>query len=110
MMKRGITIGEADRRALQVHRIIHEIEQLPLVYLRINPENIRQPFVLGDKSDPSVFREFSVSDLLRLDLSRAKANGGTWSALFDLLRPPSPRLPRREFDAAADAFLLGKDE
>jgi hypothetical protein len=52
-MRRGlISIAEADRRALLFLKIVHEIEQLPLVYLNIKTENIktenvRQPIVLG---------------------------------------------------------------
>jgi len=113
MGKRFVPVRDADKRAIDLHLMLREVEQMPLIQLRVFKDE-KQPIVIHDRSDPinpNKWWTFSIDQFLRLDVERAKAEGGTALALvLSRKKPERPRLPQAEVDRAVSQFLSGEDD
>ncbi|WP_377830329.1 hypothetical protein ACFKHW_17365 [Bradyrhizobium lupini] len=110
MGTRFVPVRDADRRALELHFMLKEVEQMPLVHLAISIDQ-KKPILLQDKSDQHHWDHFSVDRFLSLNIEQAKAEGGTYQALVwsrkKMARPP---VPQAEVARAVDSFLAGEDD
>ncbi|SCB33304.1 hypothetical protein GA0061099_10058 [Bradyrhizobium yuanmingense] len=110
MGKRFVPVRDADRRALELHFMIKEVEKMPLVQLDIDISS-KTPILIQDKTDQHYWRHFTVDGFLTLSVEQAKAEGGTGKALiWSRRKPPRQRIPQSEVDRAADRFLAGEDD
>ena len=113
MGKRFVPVRDADKRALELYLALRDVENMPLIDLRVR-KNSKNPIALGKRdSDPDDWWTFTVDQFLSLDVAAAKAKGGT---AFDLIssykakKPASPRIPQAEVDRAVDQFFSGDDD
>jgi hypothetical protein len=112
MGKRFVPVRNADKRAIDLHLMIREVEQMPLVEVRVLDDS-KKPIFIGDRSDSDArwWRIISVDLFLRLSVEQAKAEGGTALALFcSRKKPEKPRLPQSEIDRVAHKFLSGEED
>lgn len=109
MGKRFVPVRDADKRALELHLMLSEVAEMPLIELRVHRDS-KYPIVIFDKSDREKWWHFTVDQFLRLSVDQAKAEGGTAFALMMSQKPPArPRIPQSEVDRAVGQFLSGED-
>ena len=107
MGKRFISIYEAERRAIELHLQLREIEKLPLVEVEFPSDH--KSIILAEKGTRKYV--YSGMDLiLGLDVEKAKANGGTYKALLDSYKRPKTRVTQSEVEEGTYRFLQGDDE
>ena len=110
MGKRFVPVRDADKRAIELYMMLREVEQMPLVDLRIF-ENSKEPIFIGDRNAPQKWWTFTVDQFLRLNVQQAKAEGATALALrLSQKKPTRPRIPQAEIDRAVNQFLSGEDD
>jgi hypothetical protein len=108
--KRFVPVRDADKRAIDLHLMLQEVEQMPLVALRIYKDS-KQPIVIRDRNDPDKWWPVTVDLFLQLNVEQAKADGGTAFALYcSRKKLERPRLPQTEVDRAVNSFLSGEDD
>ena len=112
MGKRFVPVRDADKRAIDLYRMLREVELMPLVEVRVLDDS-KQPIFIGDRSDSDGrwWRTVSVDLFLCLSVEQAKAEGGTALALFcSRKKPKKSPLPQTEIDRATHKFLSGEDD
>lgn len=111
MGKRFVPVRDADRRALELYFMLKEVEQLPLVGVRVHNDR-KEPIVIWDKDDPTEkWWTYTVDQFLAIDLEAAKAKGSTWLALkLSRKKPARPAIPQPEVDRAVENFMLGRED
>jgi hypothetical protein len=110
MGKRFVPVGNVDKRAIRLYRMLREVEGMPLVTLHVNEEP-KVLIILGAKDDHTLQKSFTVDQFLLLNIEQAKANGGTAQALWiSRAAPTSPRIPQKEVDGAVVDFLSPEDD
>jgi hypothetical protein len=110
MGKRFVPVRDADRRAIELYLMLREVEQMPLVDLRVYDDS-KEPIFIGDRNDPQKWWTFTVDQFLRLNVTQAKAEGATALALrLSQKKPARPRLPQTEVDRAVNQFLSGEED
>ena len=108
MGKRFVPVRDADRRAIELYLMLREVEQMPLVDLRVYDDS-KEPIFIGDRNDPKKWWTFTVDQFLRLNVTQAKAEGATALALrLSQKKPARPRLPQTEVDRAVNQFCLAR--
>jgi hypothetical protein len=112
MGKRFVPVRDADKRAIDLHLMLREVEQMPLIEIRVyNDRNRKQPIVIRDRTDPDKWWTVSIDRFLGMDIEQAKAEGATALALYlSRKKPERPRLPQTEVDHAVNQFLSGEDD
>ncbi|MCG2626669.1 hypothetical protein L6654_08545 [Bradyrhizobium sp. WYCCWR 13023] len=111
MGKRFVPVRDADARALELCLKIREVEQMPLIKLIIRKDS-KRPITFGERDgDLDRWWSFTIDEFLRLDVSAAKAKGGTAFHLQSSSKKrPQPRIPQSEIDRGVEQFFLGKDD
>ena len=110
MGTRFVPIRDADKRAIALHLILQEVEQMPLIEVGVFRDE-KQPIRISDRTRKGRWWNFTVDGFLGLDVKQAKADGGTASALVQSRKKKErPRLPQTEIDRAVDQFLTGENE
>ena len=113
MGKQFVPVRDADKRAIDLHFMLREVEQMPLIEIRVFKDE-KQPIFIQDRSDPNNPNKWwmvSIDHFLRLNIEQAKAEGGTALALIlSRKKPERPRLPQAEVDRAVNQFLSGEDD
>lgn len=80
MGKRFVSTRDADHRALELHFMVREVEQMPLVDIRVEKDG-KEPIYIGDRNDPSRWWTYSVENFLEIDIDAARRLRGT-NSLF----------------------------
>jgi len=107
MGKRFVPVRDADKRAIALHLMLREVEQMPLIEVEVYLDE-KRPIIIIDRQRKGIWWNFSVDGFLALDVEQAKANGGTASALIGSQKKKErPRLPQTEIDRAVNEFLTG---
>lgn len=111
MGKRFVPVRDVDKRAIELYLALREVENMPLVVLRVRKDS-KEPIAFGDKGgDPDSWRAFTIDAFLRLDIEKAKAKGGTAFDLATSYKPrPPARIPQREVDRGVQQFFSGEDD
>jgi hypothetical protein len=110
MGKRFVPVRDADKRAIALHLMLQEVEQMPLIEIQVFGDE-KQPIIIIDRQRKGHWWNFSVDSFLALDVEQAKANGGTALALIQSRKKKErPRLPQTEIDRAVNQFLTGDED
>jgi hypothetical protein len=110
MGKRFVPVRDADKRAIALHLMLQEVEQMPLIEVQLSRDE-KQPIIIIDRQRRGYWWIFTVDGFLALDLEQAKANGGTALALIQSRKKKErSRLPQTEIDRAVDQFLTGDED
>jgi hypothetical protein len=110
MGKRFVPVRDADKRAIALHLMLQEVEQMPLIEIQVFGDE-KQPIIIIDRQRKGYWWNFTVDGFLALDVEQAKANGGTALALIQSWKKKErPRLPQTEIDLAVNQFLTGEGE
>src|SRR5262249_4548870 len=110
MGKRFVPVRDADKRAIRLHLMLKQVEQMPLIDLRLHADE-KNAIVIIDKRNPARVWAYTVDQFLGLDVEQAKAAGGTAVDLVCSRKAPQrPRLPQSEIDRAVDDFMSGDEE
>ena len=110
MGKKFVPIADADKRAIQLYLMLKEVEQMPLIGLKVHG-NGKRPIELCDGTDRGNWDLFSIDGFLLLDVDQAKAEGGTFMALkLSRKKLGKPRLPQAEIDRVVENFMVGNDD
>jgi hypothetical protein len=108
MGKRFTPTGDADRRAIRFyHQIRAIIETLPSVEVRFTHDG--KKVRLCKKTDSDYRTDYTVDEVLMLDVEQAVRDGGTWIALVRSRKAVRPRVPQAEIDEAVQEFLDGEE-
>jgi hypothetical protein len=112
MGKRFVPVRDADKRAIDLHLMLREVEQMPLIEIRVSGDrNCKQPIVIQDRSDHDKWWTVSIDHFLGLNVEQAKAEGATALALIlSRKKLERPRIPQTEVDRAVNQFLSGEDD
>jgi hypothetical protein len=110
MGKRFVPVRDADSRAIELHLMLQEVEQMPLIELSILSDH-KEPICIQDRHDRKKWWTFTVGQFLRLNVEQAKAEGATALALIHSRKKPAqPRVPQAEVDRAVKELLSGEDD
>jgi hypothetical protein len=111
MGKRFVPVRDADKRAIDLHLMLREVEQMPLIEIRVYNDRSKQPICIRDRTDPDKWWLVSIDHFLGMDVEQAKAEGATALALYlSRKKPERPRIPQTEVDRAVNQFLAGEDD
>lgn len=102
-----VRTSDVDRRAIEFHLRLREIEKMPLVHITVSKDG--KKILLCNKQDPSVYAPMSVEDILLLDIEEAKAKGGTQKDLVMSRKAAKSRVTQAEVDEGVPGFLSGDD-
>jgi hypothetical protein len=72
MGKRFVPVRDADKRAIELYMMLREVEQTPLVDLRIF-EDSKEPIFIGDRNVPQKWWTFTVDQFLRLNCATGES-------------------------------------
>lgn len=110
MGKRFVPVRDADKRAIDLHFMLQEVAQMPLIEVRVYRDG-KQPIHVLDRTNSTNWWTLSIDHFLRLDPEQARAEGGTALALiYSRKKQERPRLPQTEIDRAVNKFLIGEDD
>jgi len=110
MGKRFVPVRDADRRAIELHLMLLDVAQMPLIELRVFSDR-KEPILIQDRNDRQNWWTFTVDQFLRLNVEQAKAEGSTALAVVLSQKSPArPRIPQTEVDRAVNEFLSGEDD
>ena len=108
MGKRWVAAHNADKRAIELHLLLREIEQMQSIFVIYKDDN--KTIIVGDKADRDYFRKMSVDNILSLNVQEAKDKGGTFKALLTSRRPAKPQVSQAEVDEGVQSFLSGDQD
>src|SRR4051794_19421391 len=106
MAKRFVPAHEADRRAIEFHYNLCEIEKMPLVQVFV-ADNRRSIAIGARDKFTSTFNYWSVDAIAAMNPKEAIARGGTYEALKQTRRDPRLRVPQAAVDEGVQSLLSG---
>lgn len=110
MGKRFVPVRGADRRAVELHLMLREIEKLPLIGIELRPDE-REVIVVFDRSNNIRFWTYTVDQFLGKSLDQTIAAGGTVDAFVaSRAKPAKPQISHSEAARAVDQFFAGTDD
>jgi hypothetical protein len=107
MGSRFVKTHDADRRAIELHLQLRDIEQLPNVIVKVSNDGKKIQII--DKSAPFDYNTLTVDRVLSFDVGEARRNGGSRSALLQTKRKKPIAIPSSELQDSVDEFLKGDD-
>lgn len=107
MGKRFIRTPHADQRAIRLHLMLREIEQMPMICVEFSKDH--KSIIFSDRNNPQVFKDLSVDFILGLNPKGAMEKGGSYAALLDSWRRPATPVPRSVVEEEVHSFLRGED-
>lgn len=111
-MKRAPTrIGTrmSDKRVFDFFFQIETLRAMPLIDVKVGREGSFETMI-ADKLDRNSWDNFSIEQIISIDLNWVQKNGGTFRAIKDSLSHKNKtHIDQHEVERATDNFLAGND-